>query len=284
VNLRAHFLQGRAKDLPTLLWFADLCEPVANFKSFFLKPENKILNYRNVWLIDHRNFGESDHHKSFGLHEMSDDIVRFMDKEKITMATIGGHGFGAKVATVTAVNNLNRFTGVMALDGGPLDHSHHEAYLELKSYVLAASKLDLAHSDLSAANKYLDQHITCPKWRKIFKQNIESDKNPLQWKMNLNDLAVNMNKFQPDVAIWSHSYGLWPGQTFAHFPAHSRWIHLSTNTLPFYNVYPRLQNQFATASFNIHGTDESPTNHWMHEGSENDVWQLHQRMSRWLRW
>ena len=38
------------------------------------------------------------------------------------MATIGGHGFGAKVATVTANANLNRFTGVICLEGGPLNH------------------------------------------------------------------------------------------------------------------------------------------------------------------
>ena len=52
---------------------------------------------------------------------MSDDIVRFMDENKITMATIGGHGFGAKVATVTAINHMNRFTGVINLEGGPVD-------------------------------------------------------------------------------------------------------------------------------------------------------------------
>lgn len=111
-----------------MIWFADLCEPVANFKKFFERKDNKVLDYRNVWLIDHRNFGESDHHESFDLHEMSADVMRFMDSQKITMATIGGHGFGAKVATVTAVNNLNRFTGVMLLEGGPLNHKYHEAY------------------------------------------------------------------------------------------------------------------------------------------------------------
>ncbi len=59
---------------------------------------------------------------------MSNDIVRFMDDNKITLATIGGHGFGAKVATVTAINNLNRFTGVLSLEGGPLNHKYYEAY------------------------------------------------------------------------------------------------------------------------------------------------------------
>ena len=67
--------------------------------------------------------------------DMSNDIVRFMDENKITMATIGGHGFGAKVATATAINHMNRFTGVMCLDGGPLDHRYYEAYQELASYI-----------------------------------------------------------------------------------------------------------------------------------------------------
>ena len=58
---------------------------------------------RNIWLLDYRNQGESDHHESYALEDMSEDIVRFMDENKITMATIGGHGFGAKVATVTAI-------------------------------------------------------------------------------------------------------------------------------------------------------------------------------------
>ena len=78
-----------------------------------------------MWLLNHRNFGDSDHHSSFDLNDMSNDIIRFMDEKKITMATIGGHGFGAKVATATAINNLERFTGVISLEGGPIDHTYH---------------------------------------------------------------------------------------------------------------------------------------------------------------
>lgn len=72
---------------------------------------------------------------------MSNDIMRFMDENRLTMATIGGHGFGAKVATATAINNHNRFTGVMCLDGGPLDHKYYEAYQELKEYVTVSRNL-----------------------------------------------------------------------------------------------------------------------------------------------
>lgn len=64
------------------------------------------------------------------------------------MATLGGHGFGAKVALATAINNLNRCTGVINLDGGPLDHRYYEAYQELESYVNAAAKMPVGKYDL----------------------------------------------------------------------------------------------------------------------------------------
>ena len=54
------------------------------------------------------------------------------------MATLGGHGFGAKVALATAINNLNRCTGVINLEGGPLDHRFYEAYQEIVQYVKKA--------------------------------------------------------------------------------------------------------------------------------------------------
>ena len=65
------------------------------------------------------------------------------------MATLGGHGFGAKVATATAINNMDRCTGVINLEGGPLNHTYYEAYQELKSYVDVASSMNLAKMDVN---------------------------------------------------------------------------------------------------------------------------------------
>lgn len=199
---------------------------------------------------------------------MTNDIVRFMDDNKITMATIGGHGFGAKVATATAINHMNRFTGVVCLEGGPLDHRYHEAYQELAEYIDLANSLKLDSMDVNGALKALDG-IACPKWRSIFKQNLATDKANPSWKNNMHDLWKNTKKFVPDVATWNASYGLWPGQTLAVFAAESRWVHLSTNTLPFYNVFPRLEGQFP-GDMNVHADgDTSPLNHWLHEYPED---------------
>ena len=113
VELRGKILHAKGRDLPTLIWLPDLIEPAENFEQFFTRANNKVLKVRNVHLLNYRNFGNSDHHKSFQLRDLANDIIRYMDNNGITMATIGGHGFGAKVATATATDNLNRFTGVM---------------------------------------------------------------------------------------------------------------------------------------------------------------------------
>jgi len=91
-----------------------------------------------------------------------------MDDNKLTMATLGGHGFGAKVALATAINNMDRVTGVINLDGGPLDHTYHEAYQEVKEYVNIARKTDLSSMDVNQAQRYLKEEIACSKWAKIF--------------------------------------------------------------------------------------------------------------------
>ena len=117
---------------------------------------------------------------------MTNDIVRFMDQNKITMATIGGHGFGAKVATATAINNMDRFTGVMCLEGGPVDHRYHEAYQELAEYVSFARNLRLSGLDVNKALKALEQGIACPKWRSIFRQNFDTEK--MAWTNNMEAL------------------------------------------------------------------------------------------------
>ena len=127
VKLRGTHIKGKQPDLPTLIWLPELIEPAENFAPFFTAKENKITDVRNVWLLNYRNQGNSDHHDSYDMDDVSKDIVRFMDEHKITMATIGGHGYGAKVAAATAISNLNRFTGVIQLEGGPLDHRYYEA-------------------------------------------------------------------------------------------------------------------------------------------------------------
>jgi len=164
VRLRGTKLASRGKDMPTMLWFSDIMEPAENFTKFFNRPTNKILNYRNVHLVDMRNQGASDHNPSYDLDEMTGDVMRYMDEHKITMATIGGHGFGAKLATATATANLDRFTGVINLEGGPVCHKYHEAWYELKDNIDFARNMKLSGMEPASAMRAIETGISCPKW------------------------------------------------------------------------------------------------------------------------
>lgn len=126
--------------------------------------------------------------------------------------------------------------------------------------------------EASHVHKALEQGIACPKWLSIFKQNLDNDK--VAWKNNMEALYANTKMANPDISTWSESYGLWPGNALCLFAANSRWIHLATNTLPFYNVFPRLQGKFP-GDLNIHASeDHSPMNHWLHEHPEDQVFSL----------
>lgn len=65
VKLAGHHIKGRQADLPTLIWLPELTEPAENFKPFFENSCNKITDVRNVWLLNYRNQGGSDHHPSY---------------------------------------------------------------------------------------------------------------------------------------------------------------------------------------------------------------------------
>jgi hypothetical protein len=132
--------------------------------------------------------------------------------------------------------------------------------------------------------KQIDTIVDDPSWKKIFKASVNFEKGAPQWEFNFDGLHKNMMKNHPDVSTWNESYGLWPGRTWAQIAAHSRWIHLSTNTLPFYNVFPRLIGRFPSSEFNIFGDDESPAGHWMHHTKDDsEAFHLANRMWRWLK-
>ena len=73
------------------------------------------MDYRNIWLVNPRNFGTSDRHHSFDLADMSDDVLRFMYENKMSTATLGGHGFGGKLAMAVGCYYAERVTGIIVV-------------------------------------------------------------------------------------------------------------------------------------------------------------------------
>ncbi len=118
--------------MPTMLWFPEALDSAESWESWFQKSDNnvntyitQILDYRNFWIVNSRNFGDSDHHDSFDLQEVSNDVLRFIDEKQLSIVTVGGHGYGAKIACAFGSYNMERTSGVICMEGGPMDHSYH---------------------------------------------------------------------------------------------------------------------------------------------------------------
>ena len=55
VKLKGKLLKGRQADLPTMIWLPEITEPAENFEKFFANKTNKVLDVRNVMLLNYRN-------------------------------------------------------------------------------------------------------------------------------------------------------------------------------------------------------------------------------------
>lgn len=144
--------------------------------------------------------------------------------------------------------------------------------------------MDLSGLTKSELEKKIDLIVDDSNWNKIIKQNINTNKGSPQFDFNFDGLLKNMKKKNADVATWSESYGLWPGRAWVQIASYSPWIHMNSNTLPFYDVFPRLQGQFPSGDMNIFGSDESPSCHWLHQSEDSsELFHLSNRMWRWLK-
>lgn len=256
VRLKGKLLKSRRPDMPTVIFIPELFNFAENYEKFFLNPNNKTLDYRNVWLVDPRNSGDSDHHDSLDLQDCADDFARFMDEKKITTAAFAGHGHGAKIASVIGSSYLDKTSSVMCIEGGPLDNSFHPAWNAIRDYIKAADKISQESNNLGDAQRKIDAQVQDKRWAKIIKDNMYENSGKIGFKCNMRQYAINSNRRTPCFTKFNSIYGLFPGRAFVQFASHSDHIYLATNTIPIYKFFLRLEGRFATSDFNMVYTED----------------------------
>ena len=104
-------------DQPTILFLHGLMGQGRMWRNFALN--DSISKERDVFLVDLRNHGESDHHASMTYEEMARDVARFAESRGLESYTLIGHNLGAKTAMVTATLFPDQVNGVICLDTAP---------------------------------------------------------------------------------------------------------------------------------------------------------------------
>ena len=276
VKIRGTLVRSSRPDMPTILAFPDLLERPESLRPLF---NSKLYEFRNVWFLSYRNSWLSDRHSSMRAEDLADDVIRFMDTNKITTASVVGHGFGAKIASITGILKYHRITSVVGLDYSPMDYTRHEAWHTLKAAVEAAAGIELRGKTAHEVEHILRGKIRDPRLFYSVKTNLDStDKGDLVWKSGMSEIAHNMNlKDERDNLGKFPLIGLFPGRALFLYSERSNWVHQSSNTIPIYNIFPLLRGTYG--QFIDHVDTDS---HWLHE--TDHVRSIARRLAEFYRW
>lgn len=265
VQLRGIRIQGNFADLPNLIFFPDLFDLAENWVPFFTNPKAGILDQRNVYIVYPRNFGSSDWCDDTSddhAENMANDIEAFMYQHKITMATLGGHGFGAKNAFVAGCHKPHLTTGMLAFDYAPQDYTYFRVAANLRA---VAKELGNFGKKPFHKNDFLDivEGVQSPKLKSILNQNLR--------QVGAQDFALKFNvpfvaeQFEEYVNWKSVQYGLYTGRVSFIFPEYSNYVFLNSNTLSMMKVAPKTQGIFHDIQSVMTDSDNAEANHWIYE-------------------
>jgi esterase len=99
-----------------------------NWRGLCNRPE--ITSKRNCYLVELRNHMSSNHHDHMNYTVITDDVIRFADKQRINKFTILGHSLGGRTAMTLACRFPDRVDGCISVDAAPVDESGNKDYGE----------------------------------------------------------------------------------------------------------------------------------------------------------
>lgn len=272
VQLRGIKLNSNYQDNPNMLFFVDYFDKPENWLSFFM--QNGTLDYRNVYILNNPNFGNSDHTdvsdlEALGSESMSQTVERFMWKNKISTATIAGHGFGARTAMMLGCTYPEIVTGLVAFDYTPMDYQKFDVVWKLET---ALGILDEITSDMlqgkmtrGKINQYIEKHIPHPKMQALFKQNVVFLGNDsFGWDFNM----PLVRKHFKEMVKWNMFNGLYPGRANFIFPDYSEYVFLNSHTIAMKKVAINTKEFCQDTICVMTNNDEPYNNHFVYEDEE----------------
>jgi esterase len=112
------FKSSIKKQTPPVIFLHGLLGQGRMWRQFSLN--DAISRDRDVFLVDLRNHGESDHHQSMTYAEMANDLLRFIDLRELENITLIGHNIGGKTAMAFSQLFPTRVAGLISLDTAPV--------------------------------------------------------------------------------------------------------------------------------------------------------------------
>ncbi len=139
-------------------------------------------NY-TVYLLDNRNHGRSPHDDAFNYEVMSEDLLNFVQAQRLDQPVIIGHSMGGKIAMYYACQyQPAQLSKLIVVDIAPRYYRpHHKEILE------GLLSIDLSQvTSRQQADEQLAEYVPEPDTRQFLLKNLyRTDEGSFGWRLNL---------------------------------------------------------------------------------------------------
>lgn len=145
-----------------------------------------------VFALDLRNHGDSFHLAEHSIPAMADDLLRFLDEQKIQDPILLGHSMGGLVSMYFALQNPNRVTKLLIEDIAPKSYP-----FDYQSEVEALSINVSLCQTRSEVDTLMQEYVKDPFLRQFLQMNLErKEEGGYFWKLNVPALQNGDRMFE----------------------------------------------------------------------------------------
>ncbi|KAK4878056.1 hypothetical protein RN001_010562 [Aquatica leii] len=166
---------------------------IARFLAMESNPRRKII------ALDARNHGDSPHTSEHSYEHMSNDLLYFMQMNKIAKATVLGHSMGGRCAMYFSLTQPDKIEKLIVCDISPINNNDSQFstikfQLETMNQVKFPKDVSL-HEAKNDVDKQLSVKIPKPLSRQFILTNIiQNEDGSFSWRFNLPVLVQNFQQ------------------------------------------------------------------------------------------
>lgn len=140
---------------------------------------NKLKNKFQVYVIDQRNHGESNHHSTHSLDDLVQDLCDFINLQKIQKPILLGHSMGGMCAMSFALANPENISALIVVDIAPKKYTfHHQKEFELLHLDVSGFR---SRKEIENAMKEIHESSEVIQFLMM---NLDRNDSGFQWKIN----------------------------------------------------------------------------------------------------
>ncbi len=138
-----------------------------------------------VYALDQRNHGDSPHSAEFNYAALANDVLEFMEQQRLASAYLLGHSMGGKAAMQVALEHPDRVDKLVVVDIAPKGYPRgHDAIFDALYSIQPGDFQRRRDIDAALAAKIPDTAL-----RQFLLKNLAHDANgAFQWKIGLDEI------------------------------------------------------------------------------------------------